>query len=66
MESMPEWLQWAVQVAPAPHFVALSQAILYRGAGVATVWGQMVALVVVGSVYFALAAARFRKALLAG
>lgn len=66
MESMPEWLQWAVQVAPAPHFVALSQAILYRGAGLSTVWGQMVALVVVGSVYFALAAARFRKALLAG
>lgn len=66
MESMPQWLQWAVQVAPAPHFVALSQAILYRGAGLGMVWPQMLALVAVGLVYFALAAARFRKALLSG
>lgn len=64
MESMPQWLQWAVQVAPAPHFVALSQAILYRGAGFFMVWPQMLALVGVGLVYFALAAGRFRKALL--
>jgi ABC-2 type transport system permease protein len=34
MESMPVWLQYAMRiVSPTPHFVAFSQAVLYRGAG---------------------------------
>ncbi|MCX5512627.1 hypothetical protein C3941_03975 [Kaistia algarum] len=64
MESMPGWLQTIMQAAPSPHFVSLSQAILYRGAGLDIVWPQIVALVLIGAVYFALATLRFRKALL--
>lgn len=64
MESMPNWLQQAMMISPSTHFVALSQAILYRGAGLAIVWPQMVALAIIGVVFFWLAALRFRKALL--
>ncbi|MDQ0393646.1 ABC transporter permease [Labrys monachus] len=64
MESMPAWLQDVMQVSPSTHFVALSQAVLYRGAGLSIVWPQMAAFVVIGAAFFALATLRFRKALL--
>ncbi|WP_432761623.1 ABC transporter permease [Rhizobium calliandrae] len=32
MESMPVWLQNVMQLSPTTHFVALLQAVLYRGA----------------------------------
>ena len=31
METMPVWLQNAMQIFPTPHFVSFSQAVLYRG-----------------------------------
>ncbi len=62
MESMPGWLQIVVQVvSPTPHFVALAQAVLYRGAGLAIVWPQLLALAGLGGVYFAVALVRFRR-----
>lgn len=62
MESMPVWLQYVMQIiSPTPHFVAFSQAVLYRGAGLSVVWLQLVALVVIGSVYFTYALSRFRR-----
>lgn len=66
MESMPRWLELVMQtISPAPHFVALSQAILYRGAGLGVIWPQLAILTAIGAAFFALAALRFRKALLA-
>ncbi len=65
LESMPQWLQIAMQGSPSTHFVALSQAILYRGAGLDIIWPRLAALVVIGAVFFAVALMRFRKALLA-
>ncbi|MFH1555655.1 MAG: ABC transporter permease [Pseudomonadota bacterium] len=64
LESMPTWLQNVMQVSPSTHFVALSQAILYRGAGLSIIWPQLLALLAIGAAFFALAALRFRKALL--
>jgi ABC-2 type transport system permease protein len=62
IESMPVWLRYLMQViSPTPHFVAFSQAVLYRGAGLDIVWPQLVALVAIGSVYFAFALSRFRR-----
>ncbi|MGX2039847.1 ABC transporter permease [Methylocaldum sp. MU1018] len=60
-ESMPELVQNLMLAAPTTHFVALAQAILYRGAGFGIVWPQFLALIAIGSVFFALALARFRK-----
>jgi len=62
MESMPVWLQYVMQIiSPTPHFVAFSQAVLYRGADLTIVWPLLVAMAVIGSVYFAFALLRFRR-----
>src|SRR5699024_941140 len=60
-ESMPQIVQDVMLAAPSTHFVELGQAILYRGAGLATVWPQFVALAGIGGVLFFLALARFRR-----
>ena len=59
-ESMPELVQLVMLAAPTTHFVALAQAILYRGAGLGVVWPQLAALGGIGSVLFGLSLKRFR------
>jgi ABC-2 type transport system permease protein len=62
MESMPVWLQYLMQtISPTPHFVSFAQAVLFRGADLSLVWQPLVAMLVIGSVYFALALSRFRR-----
>ena len=62
MESMPIWLQYLMQItSPTPHFVAFSQAVLYRGADLTIVWPLLAAMAVIGSVYFVFALKRFRR-----
>jgi len=62
MESMPVWLQHVMQtISPTPHFVSFSQAVLFRGADVTLVWQPMLAMLVIGAIYFVIAAWRFRK-----
>jgi ABC-2 type transport system permease protein len=62
-ESMPELVQQIMLVAPTTHFVDLAQAILYRGAGFATVWPQFLAIIGIGVLFFTGALLRFRKTL---
>lgn len=61
MESIPEWLQVVMQISPSTHFVAFSQAILYRGAGLETVWPDMLVMVGLSAAFFIVALLRFRK-----
>ncbi len=62
-ESMPQWVQWLMSLAPTTHFTELSQAILFRGAGLTVVWPSLLALLAIGSVLFALSLRRFRRTL---
>jgi len=62
-ESMPEAVRDLMLAAPTTHFVELGQAILYRGAGLAVVWPQFLALAVIGAALFALSLRRFRRTL---
>ncbi|HTJ97356.1 MAG TPA: ABC transporter permease [Rhodocyclaceae bacterium] len=62
-ESMPELVQNIMLAAPTTHFVAAAQAILYRGAGLAVVWPQLLALSAIGTIFFSIALSRFRKTL---
>nr|WP_313405715.1 ABC transporter permease [Pseudomonas sp.] len=62
-ESMPELVQQIMLAAPTTHFVALAQAILYRGAGLAIVWPYMLAIAGIGALFFLAALTRFRKTL---
>jgi ABC-2 type transport system permease protein len=61
MESMPEWLQYVMNVTtPTPHFVVFAQDVLYRGADFSIVWPEMLAMAAIGAVYFGVALRRFR------
>lgn len=62
-ESMPELVQQIMLAAPTTHFVALAQAILYRGAGLTIVWPYMLAIAGIGTLFFVAALSRFRKTL---
>jgi len=60
-ESMPVIIQDIMLAAPNTHFVILAQSILFRGAGIVVVWPQLLALAALGTVFFLLALARFRR-----
>ena len=64
-ESMPEFVQVAMQFAPTSHFVRIAQAILYRGAGLDVVWPDLIANIAIGMAFFLVALALFRKSLMA-
>ena len=62
-ESMPLAVQSIMMAAPTTHFVSLAQAILFRGAGIAVVWPQLLAIAAIGATFFLIALARFRKSI---
>jgi len=62
-ESMPEIVQHVMLAAPTTHFIMLAQAVLYRGAGIAVVWPQFLALAAIGAAFFTYALGRFRKSI---
>ncbi len=63
LESMPGWLQALVQISPATQFVAFSQAVLYRGAGLEIAGPYLLVLAGIGLGYFLLALLRFKRML---
>ena len=63
LESMPEPIQFAIQVSPSVHFVNFAQSVLYRAAGLDIVWPHIVVLVALGVVFLITALARFRTML---
>lgn len=66
VESMPAWLQDVILISPATHFVRVSQAILYRAAGLDVVWPNMAMLLVIGAVFYMIALRRFRRTVVTG
>jgi ABC-2 type transport system permease protein len=62
-ESMPPFVQTVMLAAPTTHFVKLAEATLFRGAGFDVVWPQFLAIAGIGAILFAVALARFRKAI---
>jgi len=63
LESMPEPIQFAIQVSPAVHFVNFAQSVLYRAAGLEIVWPHIALLLALGVVFLITALARFRMML---
>lgn len=60
-ESMPPIIQDIMLAAPNTHFVQLSQAILFRGAGLDVIWPQLAALLTIGISFFYFSLQQFRK-----
>ncbi len=65
IESMPMWLQRVMQFVPSTHFVAFSQAVLFRNASFAMVWPSLVKMFLIGCAYTVFSLSRFRKMLAA-
>ena len=63
VQSMPAAMQPVVQWLPTTQFVTLTQAILFRDAGVDVVWPQLLGITVAGALFLALALTRFRAML---
>jgi ABC-2 type transport system permease protein len=61
LDSMPEWLQTILRLSPTTHFFNSALAILYRGAGLESVWTEFVSVALIGVVFFAAALGRFRR-----
>ncbi|MCD6259732.1 MAG: ABC transporter permease [Helicobacteraceae bacterium] len=62
-ESMPLALQYLMYLSPTTHFVELSQAILFRGAGLDVIWENLVAIFFIGMFFFAFALLTFKKSM---
>jgi len=65
LDSMPAALQRLMQFVPSTHYVSFAQAILYRQAGFALVWGDFAMIALLGSVFFLAALWRFRRTMTA-
>jgi ABC-2 type transport system permease protein len=61
LESMPALLRNIMLLSPSTHFVAVAQAILYRGAGFELIWPRFLAMAAIGSIFLALSVWRFRS-----
>jgi ABC-2 type transport system permease protein len=65
LESMPIVLQKIMQFVPSTHFVAFSQAVLFRNASIEMVWPDMAKMFVIGAAYTLITLSRFRAMLAA-
>jgi ABC-2 type transport system permease protein len=65
LESMPIFLQKAMQFVPSTHFVSFSQAVLFRDATPAMVWPDLAKMFAIGCAYMVFTLSRFRKMLAA-
>ncbi len=62
-ESMPVGIRDLMLLTPNTHYVLLTQAVLYRGAGFDVVWPQFASLALIGAVLSVLSLMRFRSSL---
>jgi ABC-2 type transport system permease protein len=61
LDSMPDLLQQIMLLSPTTHFVAFSQAVIFRSAGIEIVWPQLLVTFVIGAMAFSGALVRFRR-----
>jgi ABC-2 type transport system permease protein len=61
VRAMPEAVQRIVLVNPLMHFISLMRAVMLRGAGLADVWPNLLALAGIGGAILTLAVGQYRK-----
>ena len=61
VRAMPGWVQVVAQFNPLMHFIGMTRAVLLKGARVADVWWQLLALALLGTTILAVAVGRYRK-----
>lgn len=63
IEGQPDWLQVLTLALPSRHFVSLAQEIIYKGAGIETVWPEFLGVALLGIVLLTLSLLMFRKSI---
>lgn len=63
VECQPAWLQSITFLLPSRHFVAFSESILFRGAGLVIVWRDFVMVSILGLALFVASLALFRRSI---
>ncbi|KAE9529290.1 ABC-2 transporter permease [Testudinibacter aquarius] len=63
IENMPPMVQNIMQFSPLTQFVAISQDVLFRGAGWEIIWHRIVIMVILGAIFISIAIKRFRSML---
>ena len=62
-ESMPQLVQYMMFFTPTLHYTEMSQAILFRGAGISIVYRQFLLMATIGGILFYFSNQRFRATL---
>ena len=63
IESQPEMLQPVTWFLPSRHYMAFAQAVVFRGAGISIVWPQLMTIIGLGSIFFTVSLALFRRSI---
>jgi ABC-2 type transport system permease protein len=61
IESQPELIQPITWFLPSRHYMAFAQAVVFRGAGLYIVWPQLLTIIGLGSIFFIISLALFRR-----
>ena|SRR5436853_516207 len=63
LDAMPEWMQSLTLINPVRHFATIARAVMLKGAGVAILYPNLLALIGFAVLLVAVSAWRFRKQL---
>lgn len=63
VESQPEIVQRLTLALPSRHFLAFAKAVTFRGAGIESIWVELVLMAGLGAVFFAGSLALFRRSM---
>ena len=61
IEGQPDWLQVGTLILPSRHYMSASQAIVFKGAGVETVWPELLWMTLLGGALLAVSLLLFRR-----
>lgn len=60
-EAMPNWLRIMMLISPLHYYIDASFGILLKGAGIAQIWGSVLAMALLGGLTFGFGIWRFRR-----
>ncbi|QGA48506.1 ABC transporter permease [Pseudomonas brassicacearum] len=61
IESQPQWVQYVTWFFPSRHYVAFTQAIVFRGANLDIVWKEFLTVMVMGVTFLTMSLMLFRR-----
>ncbi|MEM7547647.1 MAG: ABC transporter permease [Pseudomonadota bacterium] len=61
IEGQPEWLQALTLFLPSRHYIAASQAIAYKGAGIDIIWPELLGMALLGTLLLIASLMLFRR-----